>query len=364
MQSGKMNLRSVAANVARYTGLLRAAELASSRFEVRQGRIQRSRTKAVILCYHRIGTGGVPFYSGLPTLLFEAQMRYVKSHYNVVPLAAVPQLLASGELNEPAVAVTFDDGYMGTYTEAFPVLRKYDIPATTYLTVDCIETGRLAWYDRIFLALQVLEENSFTIDIVGTTCRYELSSPASRLQAALDINRRLRRIPDEDRVSVVAEIERRISLPAAAMHRRMLTWDLVRKMQAGGHSFGCHTMTHPAVSRLRPRQYNYELVQSKQLVEERTGRPALDFAFPFGNPPDCADVGDILPSMGYRTAATMNYGVNEADTDMFRLFRFAAVEDPVSLLACKLSTLFWTGQSATAPSPRMFSAEQPKGVNA
>ena len=362
MRTVKGKLRSLAADLARYSGLLRASEFASARFELRNGRVRRSEPKIVILCYHRIGTGGVPFYSELPTSLFEAQMRYIKSHYRIVPLAEVPQLLASGDSN-PAIAVTFDDGYLGTYTEAFPILRRHDIPATTYLTVDCIETGTLAWYDRIFLALQVWEKNSFTIDVAGTTCKYGLNSSQTRLEAAFDINRRLRRIDDEERLAIVAEIDRRIPLPAELTRDRMLNWSHVREMQTGNHTFGCHTMTHPAVSRLKPHQYDYELRQSRELLEQRIGRSASDFAFPFGNPLDCGDVSAILPELGYRTATTMNYGVNERKTDLFRLYRFASVEDPTSLFAYKLSMLFLTGESATAPSPRMVSAEQPKGVS-
>jgi len=51
------------------------------------------------------------------------------------------------------VAITFDDGYRSAYTIAFPILQKYRLPATIYLTAESVETGQVAWYDRVFLAI-------------------------------------------------------------------------------------------------------------------------------------------------------------------------------------------------------------------
>src|SRR5262249_31711791 len=109
-----------------------------------------------ILCYHRVGLGGVPIYSELRTSLFEAQMRFLRKNYRLVSMQELILELLEGATTEPAVAVTFDDGYRDLYSEAFPILAKYQIPATIYLTVGSIDTGEVAWYDRIFLALQVV----------------------------------------------------------------------------------------------------------------------------------------------------------------------------------------------------------------
>lgn len=342
----KATLRAAAASIAYRSGALRVAELAA-------------RPKVAILCYHRIGTGGIPFYSELPTALFQAQMEYLVQHYRIVPLADVPALLASGDFNRPVVAITFDDGYVGTYTEAFPILHRLGIPATTYLTAHCIETGTLAWYDRIFLALQVFDGNTFSIEI-EKTYRYELTSPVSRVIAASNINSRIRTLPDAHRADICREIEKRVPLPEAPQRDRMLNWQQVREMQAGGHSFGCHTMTHPAVSRIDSSQYNYELGQSRELIEQRIGRPAPDFCFPFGFDADCGDVPNLLPQFGYRTSATMICGTNQPGADLFRLRRSAYIQDDVAIFACRLSALLLTGESAPKARPPLSAPEIPQ----
>jgi peptidoglycan/xylan/chitin deacetylase (PgdA/CDA1 family) len=320
-----------------------------------------ARPKVAILCYHRIGTGGVPFYSELPTALFQAQMEYLVQHYRIVPLADVPALLASGDFSRPVVAITFDDGYVGTYTEAFPILHRLGIPATTYLTAHCIETGTLAWYDRIFLALQVFEGSKFSIEI-EKTYHYELTSPASRVAAAAQINSRIRRLPDAERASICRDIEKRVALPEEPQRDRMLTWQQVREMQAGGHSFGCHTMTHPAVSRLDAGQYNYELLQSRELIEQRIGSPVSDFCFPFGYEADCGDIPDQLSQFGYRTSTTMISGINQPGADVFRLRRSANVQDSLSTFAWRLSALLLTGDPAPNARLALSASEIPQSA--
>src|SRR5271167_1533651 len=71
------------------TRLLRTLERLAARHGIRRGapsRLMRQTpgSKFGILCYHRVGTEGVPLFSRLEPKSFEAQMRYVKQHYRVV----------------------------------------------------------------------------------------------------------------------------------------------------------------------------------------------------------------------------------------------------------------------------------------
>jgi peptidoglycan/xylan/chitin deacetylase (PgdA/CDA1 family) len=78
---------------------------------------------------------------------FEKQMRMLRQwKYSVLTLEqAAQQLRGRGPAYRP-VAVTFDDGYEDNYTLAFPVLKKYRIPATIFLIYSKIGTpGYLNW---------------------------------------------------------------------------------------------------------------------------------------------------------------------------------------------------------------------------
>ncbi len=47
-------------------------------------------------------------------------------------------------------------------------------------------------------------------------------------------------------------------------------------------SLGAHTMTHPDLSRLSSGQCRREIHESKQLIEQRLGKPARSLAYPYG----------------------------------------------------------------------------------
>lgn len=88
-----------------------------------------------ILCYHRIAE--LPASDPLQPLsvtpqAFAGQMRWlVAGRYRILPLSA---LVAPASPQPPRGAVlTFDDGYLDIYEQAFPILRQHGFPATIFL---------------------------------------------------------------------------------------------------------------------------------------------------------------------------------------------------------------------------------------
>ncbi|MBZ5695436.1 MAG: polysaccharide deacetylase family protein [Acidobacteriia bacterium] len=253
--------------------------------------------------------------------MFEAQMRYIKKHYRVVPLGQMCRELHEERPVAPTLAVTFDDGYRDLYRYAFPVLQKYGIPATIYLIGRCMETGEAPWYDRIFAALKAAPVT--TLDVEMETPRsFVLSSPAARAKAACEIVCYLRTIPDARRRKWCAAFESRVAPLESDLSDRMLDWERVRTMHRDGVSFGAHTMTHPAVSRLDAAALENELGLSKRVLENGLDAPVEDFAYPFGKPDDCSPAAEeFLGRSGYRSAATTSEGHNAAGTNPCRLRR-------------------------------------------
>ena len=343
--------RSLASAVYR-TGCLRVAEKIFRKYEFQfaeSSRLPRLRRvtapKFLILCYHRVGIGGLPLYSELAPELFEAQMLFLRGHYPIVSLSQVYQGLLEKSSVGPAVAVTFDDGYRGVYEHAFPVLRKYQIPATVFLIADSLETGQVAWYDRVFLALQTLPPGNFEIHL-GQLRTFQLSSRQSRLCAALEINAHLRGISNQRRQEFCAGLENRVVLPQEELEGRMLDWNEVRIMRRAGIEFGSHSMTHPVMSRLTSAELEFEIVQSKRKLEPKLGTCVQDFAFPFGHPNDCGtQAAAVLARCGYRSAVTTIPGVNAPGTNPFALRRIQVGEEhTVPMLALCLSRYFLRGE--------------------
>jgi len=331
-----------------HSGMLRAVRRLALTHEartmagVRLPRLERTAaSKFGILCYHRVGTEGVPLFSRLDPRTFEAQMGYIRKHYRVVSLAQLCHELQQAHPVPPTVAITFDDGYRDLYSRAFPVLQRYEIPATVYLIGRCMETGEAPWYDRIFVALDSAPGHTLDLEL-SEPRRFGLSSTAARAGAAWEIVCYLRSIPDVKRREWCAAFDHQMHLPENRLADRMLDWEQVHAMQRGGVFFGAHTMSHPAVSQLQPSAFEEELSLPKRFLESNLDASVEDFAYPFGKPEDCgSEAGKFLSRCGYRSAATTSEGINSTGVDAFQLHRMQIGDDPsLSQFAFHIARMF------------------------
>jgi peptidoglycan/xylan/chitin deacetylase (PgdA/CDA1 family) len=105
-----------------------------------------------ILAYHRIcdtPLDGDPLRLCTPPKDLERVLRYLRSRpYRFVSFdEAVDAVTGDRSHAGRLVALTFDDGYEDFYTNAFPILQAYNLPATVFLVSGCIDaTNR--WDDR------------------------------------------------------------------------------------------------------------------------------------------------------------------------------------------------------------------------
>jgi peptidoglycan/xylan/chitin deacetylase (PgdA/CDA1 family) len=109
----------------------------------------RSKYELPILMYHSVN-GVVPKGNVLTvsTDTFEKQMAFLKkNHYRVLPLDSAAEYVSKKKkVSSRAVVLTFDDGYEDNFTRAFPILKKYNFPATIFVIVSEVgKPGRLSW---------------------------------------------------------------------------------------------------------------------------------------------------------------------------------------------------------------------------
>jgi peptidoglycan/xylan/chitin deacetylase (PgdA/CDA1 family) len=93
------------------------------------------------LCYHRFEPGKGELIINPPE--FEAQMKKIKDlHLNVI---SMQDFLAwrRGEKSIPArsILISLDDGWISGYTDAWPILKKYNFPFTMFIYTDYVRGG-------------------------------------------------------------------------------------------------------------------------------------------------------------------------------------------------------------------------------
>lgn len=103
--------------------------------------------------------------------------------------------------------------------------------------------------------------------------------------------------------------------PGWVKEEPLMTWDQIKELANAGMEFGSHTVNHPDVTQLAPADLERELAESKREIEQRTGRRAEHFCYPYGkwNPP----VRDAT-ARHYRSACTTIAGT-AGHTDDHRL---------------------------------------------
>ena len=95
-----------------------------------------------ILMYHHIAVNSDERVDTVSPETFAAQMAYLhQHHYHVVTIDEyVAALLEKRSLPRKSVVITFDDAYEDNYSNAFPILKKYNFPWMLFIPSDFIGT--------------------------------------------------------------------------------------------------------------------------------------------------------------------------------------------------------------------------------
>lgn len=146
--------------------------------------------------------------------MFSEQMAWLaETGALVVPLARIQE-------TPGAIAITFDDAFRNFFEDAFPVLQRYNFPATLFaITSYC--GARNNW-------------------------------------------------PSQPPLPVIPSLE-------------LMPWSELQEVARAGIEIGSHTATHARLSQLPEAEVEEELRVSRAVIEDRIGGPVETFAYPYGD---------------------------------------------------------------------------------
>ena len=195
-----------------------------------------------VLAYHRIVSADPERELCVSPELFDRQVALLASAFRIISLEEAVTRLEKGDLESHYVVLTFDDGWLDNYVHAFPVLKKYAVPATIFVTTDAISSGRFSWYE---FDDAILQTSALSIDLepYGLGC-LSLRNPRLRSSAVDRLHGILKNMEHSRRQEVAESVIRRYGRPAGS--RIMLNWNELREMMASGLvTVGGHTISHP-----------------------------------------------------------------------------------------------------------------------
>ncbi len=249
-----------------------------------------SRNKNLILNYH----GVVKDYDAtlsknhMAIDQFEEQMIYFKKNFEILSIENIVKRNqnANEASKHMSLAITFDDGYLNNYENAFPILNSLKIPATIYVTGQSItKPSAPLWYDMLdILNSQITwtklkpEVRPLFDDLQNSNVFNDYSSFKNYIKTT--------RPSVKNKLLTLLEINPFIKNSFQNCNKEY--WQLMGNQELKFISkdnlieIGSHGLTHSNLDMLNEQDLKAELLKSKKLLEEAIGKEITSIAFPDG----------------------------------------------------------------------------------
>ncbi len=274
-----------------------------------------------VLIFHRILKEPDPLLPyEITAKQFAAEIAALAKHFTILPLDEGLARLRNNTLPPFALCLTFDDGYRDNYTIALPILQSLGIKATFFIASSYLDGGRM-WNDTLLTIVRRWPDEMIDLTDWGIP-RIPMQDLAQRQQAWGLLFRWMRRIGTRGRNEMLDRLVRQ--LPEHLPTDLMMTREQVRQLQRDGMEIGCHTCSHPILTRLPDDAARAEIVDSKRELEELTQAEVRYFAYPNGTPGDDYGMRDVnlVAAAGFNAAFSTSWGVVTRDWDQFQIPRF------------------------------------------
>lgn len=240
---------------------------------------------------------------------FARQMDYVARWFNVISTRGLVDWLdGKASLPPHAALITFDDGYLDNFTNAYPILRAHNFPAVIFLTTNHIESDIPFYWDLAAYCFHHTKRDS--IQFPNGTIR-KWNSRAEAEQVCGELIESLKAMREDEKRAWTARLPELldVSIPDGFFRNLMMSWAQAREMNRNGIEFGGHTMSHPILTRVALEKAKGEIEGSKTRIEAELGERIFGFAYPNGLTSDFnSNIERLVAEAGYAAAFTLLNG--------------------------------------------------------
>lgn len=262
----------------------------------------------VIFVYHRVcPRKGNLAVSNICPEEFEKQIKYLKENFKIYSLENLINVLENNQINkkesENIAVITFDDGYNDNYIYAFPILKKYHIPATIFLITEYIGKDKLFWWDKIEYIIYHTKKGEINIPNFG---KFLITDNKKKFNCILFLLKKFKRMPDDSKEKYINELKNicYVKIPSGLGEKMILSWDKIYEMKNNEISFGAHTLTHTNLTNMNLEEAEKEISQSQVMIKDKLKSDVRSFAYPYGSKYYNHDIIKLLKKNGFVCAVT------------------------------------------------------------
>lgn len=223
-----------------------------------------------IIMYHGV--------SGKEADLFADHLYYLLRNFRIVSLGEMlQQIKQHGKPAPDDVVLTFDDGLRNNASVVYPLLQKFNAPATFFVCPGLISCGKWLWNHEARCRLQTLDPDRLLV------LSRHLAAPTHSVEGLIAWMKRLP-MQERRRAEDFIAVATRNFTPSPDQRSAcdMMSWDDLASLDPELVTIGSHTFSHPILTTLMDEQLDFELRESQRQLEEKLNRPIHYFCYPNG----------------------------------------------------------------------------------
>jgi peptidoglycan/xylan/chitin deacetylase (PgdA/CDA1 family) len=256
---------------------------------------------------------------------FEDILKIIKRFYNPISYEDIENYYLQGKKINHACHITFDDGHISFYKTVFPLLKKYNISASIFVSPRVISERVNFWFQEI---------SDYDFDILNNIIdnRFEFKS-----FEAIPVKTKLKRLKINEIWNVIYEYQKQTGTQSKSCVNMDLN-QIKEVYQSGLVHIGAHTMNHPILKNECVDTVEYEISASITGLSYLLDTPIHSFAYPNGKPG--FDFGgreiDILKKNGIKLAFSTIERTLKNDDDLYRIPRSGFEGGSIPYISLKL----------------------------
>jgi len=244
-----------------------------------------------------------------PDYLESCIIYFLQQDYQILSLDKMSDCLKSGRNKKKFVCFTFDDGYVDIYRYVYPLFKKYNLPFAAFITTGFPDKEAFIWWEM--LEDMLLTKDCLKCAKIVSGNNLSCSTWAEK-KSLLKVLLKVFTIYKQGELQDI--LQGLLGLDKMDIYKKqegiVASWEQIIEMSNNPNvTIGSHTVNHLGLNYLSPKEIEYEVAKSKEILESKIKRKVEHFSYPFGSKSESGNREiAILKKHGFKTATTTRPG--------------------------------------------------------
>lgn len=272
-----------------------------------------------IIVFHGIDEVGETKYNSRfhSVHFFEKFIQYATTNYNVISLDDFyNKKFKPNTLN---IVITFDDGYLNNYKNAVPVLEKYTVPATFFITT-ISNNADFLWPDFLDLVSFYTSKS----EILFENNQYSKNNKNEFIYKGISLKNKCKNLSYREiqpLFSIFEEEWKHIQSKPLRDYWKLVNEKQIKEIEKNPlFTIGSHSYTHANLAEISVEDAKLEILKGKEILESICEKSISEFAFPFGT--YNSELVSFCKEIGFNKVLLLDYNSAHDKKDLSLKNRF------------------------------------------